>query len=206
MEMISRAVRLAICGVVLMLASCKLEPCKDYRCVNGLALEDGKNCICLCDLGWDGIDCTVEDKCVTNQVVCLNGYCNNSGVCVCNQGYEGDSCQLLSRNRFLIAGDSSRWTVADTCASAVFSYVAELKPGADNRTLEVYNIRELGSSQFIIAHVNKQVCEQRTNKLIGNVEIRNFKGTLSSDSTVLRVSYLSDEGFTVSCKGTWLRN
>ena len=204
--MISKAARLFFYTGILAFASCKLEPCKDYRCVNGLALEDGKNCICLCDLGWDGADCTVEDKCVTNQVVCYNGgYCTSSGLCSCVSGYEGDSCEILSRAKFLDSGDTSSWHATDTCASLIYQYEIVMKEGADNRTLEIYNIRSLGVSQFITVNVNKMTLDQNTDVLIGAVEIRDLFGTLSTDRSTIRVTYESDEGLTSDCKGRWIR-
>lgn len=197
------ALRLTVVFIIAALSSCKLEPCKDYRCVNGQALEDGKNCICLCNLGWEGEDCTIEDKCVTNQVVCYNGgYCNNSGVCVCQSGYEGDSCELFSRDKFLDNGNATLWNGNDTCGTQVYQYLVELKPGSDKRTLEVYNIRNLGATQFITVFANKLEFSQHTDVLIGNVEIRDARGTLSADSAIVRVSYQSDA---TSCKGGWAR-
>ncbi len=205
--MILKAARIFFYTSILAFTSCKLEPCKDYRCVNGLPLEDGKNCICLCDLGWDGADCTLEDKCVTNEVVCYagRGYCNNNGLCVCNSGYEGDSCEILSRTKFLDAGDSSSWTATDTCASLIFQYEIDMGAGSDNRTLEIYNIRSLGASQVISVSASKLTFDQRTDVLIGAVEIRDLFGTLSTDLSTLRVTYKSEEGLTSNCKGTWLR-
>jgi len=193
----------------MFLFSCKLEPCKDYHCVNGQALEDGKNCICLCDLGWDGNDCTVEDKCVTHHVVCYNGgYCTgNTGLCTCTSGYEGDSCQTLSREKFLeSSGDSaSLWDATDTCGTLVYQYTIRMEPGSDNRTLEIYNIRALSVSNFITANVSKMNLDQRNDVVIGLVEIRDLHGTLSSNFNTVRVTYQSDEGVTSNCKGNWNR-
>lgn len=204
--MISKAARIFFYAGILAFTSCKLEPCKDYRCINGQALEDGKDCICLCDLGWDGADCTVEDKCVTNQVVCYNGgYCNSSGLCTCVSGYEGDSCEILSRTKFLGAGDTSVWNATDTCASLIYQYEIKLEEGSDNRTLEIYNIRSLGAAQFITVSANKLTIDQKNDVLIGSVEIRDLFGTLSTDRSNIRVTYESDDGLTSDCRGKWAR-
>lgn len=192
---------------ILCLTSCKLTPCKDYPCVNGQALEDGKNCICLCNLGWDGADCTHEDKCATNHVVCLNGgYCTSStGLCTCNSGYEGDSCQILSRDKFLTNKDTSFWNATDTCASLIYHYELKIGPGSDKRTLEIYNVRDLDTTQFLVASANKMTLDQKTDVTFGSTEIRDLFGTISNNLTSVRVTYQADDGITSNCKGTWSR-
>ncbi len=193
---------------LLFTASCKLEPCKNYRCLNGDPLEDFNDCVCNCRTGWFGVDCSQEDKCATNNVVCKNqGYCTGStGLCTCVSGFEGDSCQILSRSKFLNSGDSALWDATDTCNFLIYHYVAEIEPGgADNRTLEIYNVRQLSATQFIVANANKMTFEQKLRASFGTVDIDDLFGTLSSDHQTLRITYKSIEGNTTNCKGVWTR-
>lgn len=186
--------------------SCELEPCKGVRCVNGTALEDYKDCICWCNPGWEGADCTIEDKCVTNNVVCMNGGRCDNGVCRCNESYEGDSCQLLSRDRYLDNGQVTTWTATDTCDTTEFVYEVQFKANTQDTRVEIYNVFEVGSSLFFTANAAKLVLDQRSAAQLGNVEIKDLDGTISSDSTVIKLTYTAREsGITYPCKGRWLR-
>ena len=52
-------------------------------------------------------------KNLCKHVVCANnGTCDN-GTCKCATGYEGESCTLLSRDKFL-----GSYSVAETCSSS----------------------------------------------------------------------------------------
>ena len=54
--------------------------------------------------------CT-KDKC--NNVACQNGGACNNGSCICLTGYEGNNCEILSRNKFITqfnGGDSCNGT------------------------------------------------------------------------------------------------
>ncbi len=188
--------------------SCKLEPCKDYPCFNGEALQDGSNCFCLCRLGWSGFDCGLEDKCVTGNVRCQNGgFCNSgSGLCSCVTGYEGDTCEILSRDKFLNNGANVFWNANDTCGLFLFQYVAEIRPATDKRVVEIYNIRDLSLSQFISCEVNKLRFEQKGQFVtIGAIDVSTLKGDINEDFTAVRVTYAYNDGLLRNCTGSWVR-
>ncbi|MDX2002756.1 MAG: hypothetical protein SFW35_10010 [Chitinophagales bacterium] len=42
---------------VLTFSSCESDPCKDVTCVNGTATEDGEDCNCVCETGYEGTQC-----------------------------------------------------------------------------------------------------------------------------------------------------
>lgn len=195
--------------LLITVNSCKLEPCKNVVCVHGRALEDGNDCICLCDFGWSGAGCTIEDKCKTGSVVCLNGgQCDpQSGSCDCLPGYEGDSCQFLSRDKFLDNGAASHWDARDTC-SGLYTYIVTIAEGANERTLTVANIRALGASETIFVSVDGFVFQQNFPTDIGSVRISQLEGTMYQSRDTIDVSYQVEDtnsGNTSNCKGIWIR-
>lgn len=102
--------------LIVAFSSCDNDPCEDVICFNnGTPQQDGNGCRCLCKDGFDGNDCSIEDKCESMNVDCSDqGVCVN-GICDCNAGYEGDSCQTEIREKFL--GD---YLANDTCSSQFF--------------------------------------------------------------------------------------
>src|SRR5688500_20305201 len=94
------------CFLAITFFACTLEPCRNKICNNGDAQEDFDNCVCLCNRGWTGEFCDIEDKCQTRNVVCKNsGTCSPStGLCTCRPGYEGDTCDIILRNAFVKSG------------------------------------------------------------------------------------------------------
>jgi len=202
--------------ILVMVWSCELDPCKDYVCVNGKAQEDFNECICICNAGWDGQNCTIEDKCVTGNVYCVpgQGNCNmNTGKCSCFSGYEGDSCQIYSRDKFLVNDDSSLWIAVDTCKlcetciPVIYIYdPIMMKAGSGNKTLDIYNIRDLDETIFVTVNVNGRTFSQKSSYVdFGNIRISNVEGTLSDDNTTIHVSYVSSEASSSNCSGQWTK-
>lgn len=46
------------CGVMFSFSSCEEDLCKDVTCANGTPTESNGSCACVCDLGYEGTDCT----------------------------------------------------------------------------------------------------------------------------------------------------
>lgn len=83
-----------------MLSACKVDPCEDIICNNGIPLQDGYECFCLCDRGWFGDNCDREDPCQTQTINCYNGGTCLNGSCVCDVGFSGDTCEIEDRKYF----------------------------------------------------------------------------------------------------------
>ena len=198
-----------------ILFACENEPCNDFVCLNGIPLPDKRDCVCLCDYGWRGDDCSIEDKCKTNNVVCLpgKGICDeNTGLCQCLSGFEGDSCQIYSRDRFLDSGDSTTWRARDTClpgaVNGIPPYTIIIKESSrDDITLALYNLLDLDSNAGLEVRVDGYEFDQRFSNisLADSVLINDLKGVLSQDEQVIRVTYSTDEASS-NCSGTWIRN
>jgi len=197
--------------LVLTLFACEREPCKDFVCLNGIPLPDGKDCICLCDFGWDGKDCSVEDKCKTNKVGCVAGHgtCNsNTGLCQCLPGFEGDSCQIISRDRFLNSGDSTTWSANDTCLpNEPVKYTITIAQATfDGVTLNVFNLMDLGQAEWLSVRVIDYTFKQRVSDItLNGVIINDLEGNLSQDRRLINVTYSTDEA-NFNCSGVWIRN
>lgn len=195
----------------IIFSACNNDPCKDVICSNGIPLPDGRDCVCLCEFGWDGKDCTVEDKCRTNKVFCVarQGTCNsNTGQCQCLPGFEGDSCQIVSRDRFLDNGDSTNWIARDTCLpNQLFQYTATIKRASlDAVTLLVYNLINSGANEGISVRVTGFEFEQRFSDIpVGGVVVNDFTGKLSANARQIRVIYSTDQA-NLNCRGVWTRN
>jgi hypothetical protein len=86
---------------LLFNVGCKIDPCEDIECNNGIALQDAYDCFCLCDRGWFGDNCDVEDACETQSIDCYNGGTCLNGECLCDLGFEGDTCEIVIKDYYL---------------------------------------------------------------------------------------------------------
>jgi hypothetical protein len=111
------------CFLTLSISGC--DDCKDVTCDNGGTCNDGT---CSCLAGFSGTNCEIEDLCTTqpidckNDGVCVDGTCDcksafqyygatcsdhcvngtyADGNCTCNEGIEGDACDVFSRDKFV---------------------------------------------------------------------------------------------------------
>lgn len=100
-------------GIMVAFDSCTEDPCENVTCVNGSTVTVGDLCTCECDNGFSGASCTEEDLCITQNTTCLNGGTCLDGDCTCAAGYEGDSCSIVSRDKFL----GTALEVTETCGS-----------------------------------------------------------------------------------------
>jgi len=63
--------------------------CDDVTCTEHAYCESG---MCVCEDGWSGSDCDVEDRCFTGTLNCgSHGDCVDNA-CVCDDGWQGELC------------------------------------------------------------------------------------------------------------------
>ena len=69
---------------------CFYNPCVNGDCEN---VEDDYTCDC--QDGYSGRNCTIEDRCVLDNVQCVNGDCIPSdGSCDCQENWIGEICDI----------------------------------------------------------------------------------------------------------------
>ena len=125
---------------------CENDACFNVACLRGTKefSADSTSCSCVCDSGWYGIDCGLEDFCITNGTVCINGgTCDpTTGNCICPEGFEGDSCEHRSYEKYI-----GLYQVFDTCGTdtgIVFkTFQSSINPGAAANRVYVSNFNAL---------------------------------------------------------------
>ncbi len=162
------------------------DPCKNVTCSShGTPTEVLGACSCDCDAtttsGYYGNDCE-------NYLNCLNGGTFSSGTCACAAGYEGDSCQTVSRNKFI-----GNFSATDNCTSAPYS-------------VEIVT-SSTGIDKILIKNFGKYLCSGAAPDVVATVTGSTFtiasqtfcpgneftidegSGTLSTDQITITVSY-----------------
>jgi hypothetical protein len=75
-------------SIILLLFSCKKDPCDATFCFNGGICISGT---CNCPEGYSGLQCETFDICT--NITCLNGGVCVTGLCNCPEGYSGLQCE-----------------------------------------------------------------------------------------------------------------
>ena len=90
--------------------------------------------------------CKTKDSC---NVPCFNGACINNS-CNCNLGYEGDSCTVLTTNKFI-----GSWSAVDSCEPKNYEYTATIAASSSivNQII-ITNFGEFGTSFTVTADVS----------------------------------------------------
>ena len=198
-------------GVIMVLLyvflanGCTVEPCKNVVCENGEAQPDASDCVCLCDRGWGGEDCLIENKCVARRIKCdNNGVCDN-GLCICVPGFEGDTCEITIRDRFL--GNYFATDVCNTMGTLQYS----MSIHSNSQILSVLFSSQLANSKFVDSVsatvegnnliINTQQVNGNSFSVSGNGSISN--GTLTLLYVLTNLNVLPNEIDT--CRATWVK-
>lgn len=205
---------LGISLVVLMgifvLHACD-DACDDVVCINGTKSEDAAgNCQCVCNTGFSGVDCSVEDSCITQNVTCLNGGTCVDGSCDCVVGYEGDSCETESRIVFF-----GNYFANDVCDSAgtITAYTVDI--GTNPANVAGMIITSSFSDDFFVNNINATVTASAAFEIPlqepdGDDFFVEGSGTISGST--LTINYVITERDpnnsntildTDACTGTW---
>ena len=77
--------------ISILSISCKnKDQCDELECNTGICIEG----ICNCPTGFSGPNCEIEDKCITQNILCFNGAECINGICECLFGYTGENCEV----------------------------------------------------------------------------------------------------------------
>lgn len=92
---------------VLVDGQCIVDGCASNPCGDGTCETTGDNSwVCTCPDGSTGIECGV---CADS---CVNGTCNDDFECICEQGWDGDSCTECA--------PGFQGAMCDTCTASAF--------------------------------------------------------------------------------------
>jgi len=120
-----------------------------------------------------------KDHC--NNVACLNGGSCDGGNCVCPVGFEGNRCEIITRDKFV-----GNYNGGDSCSVyGASGYPIHLFAVLDNP-------REMVMKNFINVNVDSAICTMQSIDsftFTGNNNSTTYSGTgiISNDS--LRMSY-----------------
>lgn len=124
---------LFILSLLLLLVSCKNDPCEKTDCENGTCVDG----TCECFGEWQGVACD-DGSCI--GIECENGGTCLSGECNCEAPYFGARCDSLIDNQFVGA-----YEVTGDCVSA--PYIIILLRQADSPgQMWIRNLEENGIS------------------------------------------------------------
>jgi len=211
---------------VVGMQSCDPDPCSTISCSDNGTCFDGS---CLCDAGWTGADCSIEetaDPC--DGVSCNdNGICVN-GDCLCDTGWTGEDCStpvVATNVRDAILGT---WNVSETCSSDpsfTDSYTSDIAAdAADDARFYVNNLYNFGSQAGInpqdatvVATITGQTGDSFTftvpgqtfaSNALSNFSIGTTTGSYDADSDRITLSYtLTDNNTSATddCQQTYTR-
>lgn len=168
--------------LLLFVSSCKIDPCEDTSCNNGTPVQDGYDCFCLCDRGWFGDNCDVEDACQTQSIDCYNGGTCLNGDCLCDLGFEGDTCEIVIRD-YYIGNYTANLSCPPNTQSINFSIIAPDSLVVDPTDIFLVNITN--QSYLVEGRIDEN----------GDIVIPNQSNQVESiNGTVIR----NIDGFTIS--------
>ena len=134
--------------------------------------------------------CACNNPC--KDVSCNNGDCFGEGECECNQGYEGENCDVTLNSKF-----EGTYSMIELCDSSTalpaYNVVVLPKPGSTNLII-LGGLR--GISNTIEAQIEPDGVEFGFNRQVldGGHEIESITGTISSDANTINVNYKIFDG------------
>lgn len=133
---------------------------------------------------------------------CVNGNCV-SGACDCNQGYEGDACDVAINEKF-----AGTYNASELCTSGSWSYTVTITASSTSPS-QIYLTNLYGDPSSILANIQS---DGRT-FVISPVNLGNYTlqssgshGLLNSSATTVNLSFLVSNSFdTDVCTVTMVR-
>lgn len=142
-----------------------------------------------------------------NKDACKDVVCNNGGTCVdgscqCAAGFEGVTCDVQSRSRFLTSGTVATWVVGlgqDGCYNP--GYNMTIGPGANADEITITNFAGYGATAIVTGvKVNGMAFSKTGTVTAGAVTLSNISGTINSASNEITFSYTAaDANGPINC-------
>jgi len=144
--------------------------------------------------------CSNKEDC---NAPCVFGTCVNNE-CNCNPGYEGDSCSILTTQKYI-----ANWNANDTCDTNIYDYVATISSSSTiANQFEITNFGRFGSAFIVKANVTgttftipSQNIEGITLSGGGSINV------IDSNTATIFISYFAVDQFqnTDHCSGVWTK-
>ncbi len=192
------------CGMLLY-TSCADDLCENTLCINGDCDEVTGNCIC--DEGWEGIDCSIPicwENSTYNETTelcecdpgwtgadCLEDACGPNGTynattgsCDCDPGYTGADCSELTVSNF-----TGSYFVNETCEGEVASYTSDIGAGSTESEVLITNFWGLFEN-VVVATVNGNELIIPAQEPDGDGFLAQGNGLINDDGTILTINFL----------------
>ncbi len=164
-------------------------------------LDSLYNARCNCEPGYIGSDCH-PDLCI--GVVCqyVNTSCNE-GVCKCNTGYEGDTCGILIRNKFI-----GTYNAIDSCVTPP-NFVVTITAADSIDQFYINNFYNKGANAKVKAKVTPVINPSSTvltfnvaSQAVGNIIVAGLaQGYINTAQTTINLQYQSSISSSIdSCR------
>ncbi|MEI8280014.1 MAG: hypothetical protein WCG87_09640 [Bacteroidota bacterium] len=144
-----------------------------------------------------------------NKDACKNVTCNNGGTCsggncTCVSGYEGTTCDSLTRNKYLTGGTIASWKTGigeDSCYSP--GYMMTIAPGANNDEIIINNFAGYGVSSVVTGVKVSGLTFTKTGTVtVGAVTLSSISGSINSAGTQITFTYHAvDTSSSITCSG-----
>ena len=185
--------------------NCYGNPCGEH---GTCGLDSLYRAVCNCDPGYIGSDCHL-DLCI--GVVCpyTNTTCNE-GTCICNTGYEGDTCGTLIRTKFL-----GTYNAIDSCVTPP-NFVVTISAASDSiDQFYINNFDNRGTNAKVKAKVTKLTNANGTvltfnvnSQAVGSFIVEGLaQGYINTAQTTINLQYRSGSsgGAIDSCRLVLIR-
>ncbi|HEY9178072.1 MAG TPA: calcium-binding EGF-like domain-containing protein [Flavipsychrobacter sp.] len=140
-----------------------------------------------------------KDEC--KDVVCQNGGTCVTGTCNCPTGYEGTSCETLSRAKFI-----GTWTGSDKCNINTYNVTMTINTSTNEIQALVNNPGGFGNSITITGVITNNNELSFTNQSAGGTgRIINGKMTVNGNSLTFTYTVTDALGGSDSCTGTYAK-
>ena len=134
------------------------------------------------------------------KVNCVEGFCD-VGLCICDQGFEGDDCSIKSVVKFI-----GEWHAIDDCASEIHQYKATISASSGAlQMVTISNFGGLGTNTLVSANVEGSVIIINTQNVGNSCSVSGF-GNISATGDQIQFTYTVTDllGNSVKCSSSWV--